>query len=74
MRLFCGIQLEPELPKPPVIASKDITLSEDELAILSKGPKLTIRLTLNKQIYMVETEKALIKEKYSRIGKEKRVV
>ena len=52
LRVFKGETIPQEDPKPPVIASKDIELSENELAILRKGPKFTLRNALSKEAYM----------------------
>ena len=70
LRVFNNIQITPEKPKPPVIASKNVTLSEDELAILARGPKFTLRNVLSKERYMAEVEKGLVKKKIGDIGKE----
>ena len=53
-----------------MITSEDIILSDDEIAVLSRGPKFTLRNILDKEQSLLEFEKGLIKEKYSRIGKE----
>jgi DNA-binding Lrp family transcriptional regulator len=72
LRIFKGEDIPPEPPKPPVIASKNMTLYEEEELILSKGPKFTLRNILDKASYLEETEKCFIKEKYNRIGKEEK--
>ena len=68
LRALRGTKIDPEPPKPPVITNPEITLSKAELKILSKSPKFTLRNILDKEIYMTEIEKGLIKEKYRRIG------
>ena len=70
LRIFKGEEIKPEPLKPQVVASKDLTLDEDEILILSKGPKFTLRNILDRQTYLEELEKSFIKEKYNRIGKE----
>ena len=62
-------EITPEPPAPPMVASKNITLNEKEMKILSKSPKFALRNLLSKEDYMAEIEKGLIKEKYDRIGK-----
>ena len=70
LKVFTGETIHQEDPKPPVITCSDIILTEDELAILKRGPKFTLRNTLSKEDYMAEVEKGLIKKKYDMIGKE----
>ena len=70
LRIFNGVSIQAEEPKPPVITAKDVTLSKDEVSLLSKGPKFAIRNILNKEIFMAEFEKGLVKKKYGDIGKE----
>ena len=68
LRLFRETDIKPEPPKPPVIVG-EIILSEEEISVLAKGPKFTLRNILDKGNYLEEVEKAYIKEKYNRIGK-----
>ena len=56
--------------KPPVITCESIKLSDDENLLLSKNPKYAIRKMLNRETYLVEFEKSMIKEKFGRIGKD----
>ena len=70
LRIFQNIHIQPEEPKPPVITSDTIELSEDELAVLKKGPKFTLRNILDKEAFMAEVEKGIVKKMYSDIGKE----
>jgi hypothetical protein len=69
LRIFKNVQIPPEEPKPPVITTETI-LTEDELAILKKGPKFTIRNVMDKEAFMAEVEKGLVKKMYSDIGKD----
>ena len=71
LRIFKGITIQPEARKPPV-TSKKVTLSEDELTVLSKNPKFAVRAMMSKERYMAEYEKGLCKKKYSDIGKEEK--
>ena len=70
LRVFQDQEIPPEAPKPPMVASNTITLSKEEMKILSKCPKFALRNILCKKSYMAEYEKGLIKEKYGRIGKD----
>ena len=70
LRAFRGEEIIPEPPKPPVVTSPEIILTQSEINILSKSPKFTLRNVLDKTQYMIEVEKGLVKEKISRIGKE----
>ena len=63
LRALRGVPTDPEPPKPPVITSPEINLSKAETKILSKNPKFTLRNIMNKDVFMAEHEKALIKEK-----------
>ena len=71
LRIFNGKKIQPEDPKPPVIASKDVKLTKDEISILSRGPKFALRNILSKERFRAEYEKGLVKKKYDDIGKEK---
>ena len=70
LRVFQEEQIQPEPPAPPMVASNNITLSKEEIKVLSKSPKFALRNILDKEAYMAEIEKGLIKDKYGRIGKE----
>jgi hypothetical protein len=69
LKIFKGISIQPEDRKPPV-TSKEVTLSKDELEILSKNPKFAVRSLINKERFMCEIEKGLCKKQYGDIGKE----
>ena len=69
LKIFGGISIQPEERKPPV-TSKEVTLSKDELEILSKNPGYAVRAMMNKEKFMVELEKGMCKKMYSDIGKE----
>ena len=70
LRAIRGLPIDPDPPKPPVITSPEIVLSKEEIKILSKSPKFTLRNILDKEQFMIEVEKTLIKEQYRRIGKD----
>ena len=70
LRIFQNIKITPETPRPPVVMSDSIEITEGESKLLSKCPKFTLRNVLNKEMFLVEYEKSLIKEKYGRIGLE----
>ena len=69
LRIFKNIPVPPDAPKPPVITSDTIKLTDDELAVLTKGPKFTLRNVMDKEAYMAEVEKGLAKKMYADIGK-----
>ena len=69
LKIFGGISIQPEERKPPV-TSNEVTLSKDELEILSKNPGYAVRAMMNKEKFMVELEKGMCKKMYSDIGKE----
>ena len=69
LRIFEGVTIPPEERKPPV-TSEEVSLSEDELLVLSKNPKFAVRSMMSKERFMAEYEKGLCKKKYSDIGKE----
>jgi hypothetical protein len=52
LRIFKNENIPPEPLKPPVIASKDITLTEEEIMVLSKGPKFTLRNIMDRATYL----------------------
>jgi hypothetical protein len=70
LRVFNNIPIQPEGRKPPVVGSDEISLSEDEISLLSRGPKFTLRNVINKEIYMAELEKGYVKKKFGDIDKE----
>ena len=53
----------PQRPLGPYICKKDIKLSDDEILILQKEPKFSIRKHVNKRDFQVETEKMLCKHR-----------
>ena len=59
--------LENELLEPPVICDKTIRLSEEEIAILSRGPKFAVRGELIEEDFSIELEKMICKRKYMSI-------
>ena len=66
--------ISPEELKGPVTiegGKQVVTLGQNEIKILTRGPKFTIRRCLNRERYMVEMEKAILKEKWDRMSKGK---
>ena len=62
-------EMEPETLRGPVTivgGKQKVSLNEDEITILTRGPKYAIRRILNKERFLIEMEKALVKEKWSR--------
>ena len=49
----------------PVVYDKSIILSDDEMQILSKGPKFAVRQKLVKESFKVESEKMSCKQKFT---------
>ena len=70
LRVFSGQEIKSETLKEPFISSPEIKLSDAELLILTKSPGFALRNILDKEKFMAEVEKGLIKEQYGRIGKE----
>ena len=56
--------MKPEKPALPMICSPDIILSDCELALLSKGPKFSVRSDLDSEQFEVELESMISKKKY----------
>ena len=56
--------LKPQKPETPFICDPTIKLSEDELALLVKGPKFMFREELSKKKFELELEKMVAKKKY----------
>ena len=48
----------------PMICSKNIKLSPDEMNFLRKGPKYMMRVSTNDTDFLVELEKMVVKDKY----------
>ena len=46
---------------PVVVGGNHHLLSKDEVAVLSRGPKLTIRRILSRERFLIELEKAFVK-------------
>ena len=46
-------KIEPEEPAPPMICSPEIILSENEISLLSKGPKFSVRSELESELFAV---------------------
>ena len=69
LRIFTS---DEEIPsdeiKPPITVGGMVKLSEDEANLLRRSPKFCVRSILNKEDFMMELEKALIKEKYNRMA------
>lgn len=42
LKVFNNITIQPEGRKPPVIGSEEVKISEDEISLLSKGPKFAL--------------------------------
>ena len=70
LKVFQDEEMIPEPPNPPMIASKNISFSKEELKIMSKSPNFSLMNILLKETYIADVEKGLIKEKYGRIGKD----
>ena len=68
LRVFNGKTITSEPLKEPFISTPEIKLSEAELKVLTKNPKFALRNVLDKESFMEEVEKGLVKECYSRIG------
>ena len=58
--------LEPAEPLGPFICHESIKLSNDELMILSRGPKFMIREDLSLEDHKVDVEKMVVKKKFDR--------
>ena len=69
LKIFRGISIQPEERKPPVL-SKEVSLSKDELEILSKNPGYAVRSMMSREKFMGEFEKGICKKLYGDIGKE----
>ena len=49
----------------PMVYDESIILSEDELSVLSKGPKFSVRQDLNEDDFKLELEKMICKQKFN---------
>ena len=56
----------PMPPEPPFICHESIKLSENEVKILSRGPKFMVRDELDSESFDVELEKMVSKKKFNR--------
>ena len=67
VNLFMAEQanVKPEDPLGPFNCSKDIRLSENELKLLSRGPKFMVRECPTKEDFDIEVEKMIVKNKYN---------
>ena len=50
---------------PPVVYDRNISLSQDEMNLLSKGPKFAVRQALTSEDFKVELEKMVSKQKFA---------
>ena len=68
VNVFSDIQnsITPEAPEKPFICSKSISLTENELKVLARGPNFMVRDKLDSESFDVELEKAIAKQKYER--------
>ena len=66
------IEITPEELKGPVIVGQKgkLVLGDDEKKVLTRGPKFTIRRCLDKERFLIEMEKSLLKEKWDRSQRE----
>ena len=44
------------LSEPPMICDSSIVLSQDEMAVLSKGPKFAVRQDISEENFKIELE------------------
>ena len=56
--------VQPQDPEPPFMCDPTISLSDDELNLLAKGPKFMVRESLSKEEFGLELEKMVAKKKY----------
>ena len=63
VNIFCN-DLVPEACAEPMVCAEDITLSNDELEFLRKGPRYMMRQNVSENDFVVELEKMVIKDKY----------
>ena len=57
-------ELVAEDPLGPFICHKSIKLTQDELNILSRGPKFMIRCDLSEEEHKIDVEKMIVKQKF----------
>ena len=60
-----------KLPLGPFLCDKGIKLTEEELLVLRKDPKFSVRQGINKSEFKIETEKMLAKHRYNECGHKK---
>ena len=58
-------ELGPAKPLGPFNCSKEIKLSENELKVLSRGPKFMVRDCPTKEEFDIEVERMIVKNKYN---------
>ena len=51
---------------PVIVGGNTSLLSPDEIAVLCRGPKFTIRRVLSKERFLIELEKAFVKIRWSK--------
>ena len=56
--------VKPEPPLPPMVCSKDINLTDNEMAFLCKGPRFMMRPKLDLVEFETELEKMVVKRKF----------
>ena len=49
----------------PIVYDRNIVLTQDEIALLSKGPKFAVRQKPDEESFKIELEKMVAKHKYS---------
>ena len=57
-----------EPPLGPLVCHPSIALSEEELAVLNRGPKFMVRNKVSKSDFLLEVEKGIVKHKYNVIN------
>ena len=62
----------PVKPLGPFICNKNLKISPEEMLILQKEPKFSVRKLTNKVVFQVETEKMLGKHRYRQADKKER--
>ena len=65
LKAFNQPEIVVQTPDPPMVYDKNISLSPDEIAVLSKGPKFAVRQSLMKENFKIELEKMICKSKYN---------
>ena len=70
VNLFRDKNITPEQSADPMICSPSISLNQDELSFLRKGPRFMLRQEINDEDFKVELEKMSVKEKFNDNNKE----